>query len=211
MSRKTFFHTLLLFAASIFLISCATIVGGGRTQQMTFTSEPEGATVTVGGRILGKTPLTVQLDRERGKELTFEKEGYKPIKMELTSTINPWFWGNIIIGGLLGSTTDGLTGAVHEYSPSQYFINMTRIGSNAMSSKPSRGDVMSYIIGNYGRISIELNSVEGEYVNALYALLEIPVEKRADAYKKIRGMSNKNENILKFAQAVAEDYYSAKR
>lgn len=31
------------------------------------------------------------------------------------SHLNPWFWGNIIFGGLIGSTTDSASGAAWEY------------------------------------------------------------------------------------------------
>lgn len=31
------------------------------------------------------------------------------------SHLNPWFWGNIIFGGVIGSTTDSASGAAWEY------------------------------------------------------------------------------------------------
>ena len=49
---------------------------------------------------------------------------------------NPWFWGNILFGGVFGSTTDGLSGSVHEYSPSQFFITLVPMtGSPAETEK----------------------------------------------------------------------------
>jgi len=55
---------------------CATIVSG-TTQEVSFQSNPEGAKVTVSGRVIGKTPVTLQLKREKGQSLAFEKEGYE--------------------------------------------------------------------------------------------------------------------------------------
>ncbi|MCZ7627552.1 MAG: PEGA domain-containing protein [Candidatus Methylomirabilis sp.] len=88
----------LLFAL-VALAGCASIVSG-RTQEVSFTSNPEGATVTVNGRIIGKTPLTANLQREKGQSLAFSKEGYKTLSREFETDLNGWFWGNIVIGGL---------------------------------------------------------------------------------------------------------------
>jgi len=123
---------LVILLCLLFIQACATIISG-KSQEMTFTSEPEGVTVTVVGRAIGKTPCTVRLDKEKGRTVTFEKEGYKPRTMALTTTLDSWFWGNIVLGGLIGSTTDGISGAVHEYSPSQYFITLSPINTSLVS------------------------------------------------------------------------------
>ncbi len=39
---------------------------------MTFNSEPDGATVIVAGKTLGKTPLTVKVPKDKNMSLTFE-------------------------------------------------------------------------------------------------------------------------------------------
>ena len=40
------------------------------------------------------------------------------------SRLHPWFWGNVIIGGLLGSTTDSVTGSMWAYDES-VIVNVT--------------------------------------------------------------------------------------
>jgi hypothetical protein len=62
----------------------------------------------------------------------FSKDGYKPVTMELTTTLDPWFWGNIVLGGFIGSTTDYINGSVNEYSPSQFFVTLTPDGVAAL-------------------------------------------------------------------------------
>ena len=113
---------------------CATIVSG-TTQEVSFQSNPEGAKVSVSGRVLGNTPVTLQLKREKGQSLVFEKEGYKRLTMRLDTRMNGWFWGNIVIGGLFGSSTDGVSGAVYAYSPSQYLVSLEKTGGNGLGGR----------------------------------------------------------------------------
>jgi len=198
---------LLLLLVSTVMLSfssgCATIVGGGGSQEVTFNSSPDGATVTVNGRAMGKTPMTTRIDRKSNQILKFEKEGYKPIEMQLSTGMNPWFWGNIVLGGLVGSTTDGITGAVHEYVPNQYLVNLTPIGQiSAVGIDSKKSSVKSYIVTNYNTIATELNTSQGEYLKALYALLEIPEPERQTAYEKIKSESNETKDIIKFADNV---------
>src|SRR5690349_20635236 len=115
----------LLSFAALFVAGCATVFSG-KTQEVTFLSQPDGATVTVGGKVLGKTPLTTMLQKEKNQELRFEKDGYTPISMSLTTRINGWFWVNILggISGLFCSTSDNVSGSIIEYSPSQYLLTL---------------------------------------------------------------------------------------
>jgi hypothetical protein len=139
--------------------------------------------------------------------LKFEKEGYKPIEMQLTTSMNPWFWGNIVLGGFIGSTTDGITGAVYEYVPNQYLVNLTQIGSiSAVGIESKKSSTRSFIITNYTTISMELNSTQGEYLKALYVLLDIPEPERPAAYEKIRSLSYDTKDIVKFADNVIVTY-----
>ena len=193
-----FFIVIVLLAAGLW--GCATIVSG-TTQEMTFQSEPEGALVKVDGRPLGKTPITIQLDRKSSQALSFELEGYKTVNMPLTTTLEPWFWGNIVIGGLIGSTTDGISGAVYEYSPSQYFVSMHPVNG---IDKPQKAKAREFIVAGYKHIINELNTAPAEYVSSLLELLAIKPEDREDAIKKIKGLSEIYQDIPSFAQQVTD-------
>jgi hypothetical protein len=204
-------RTLCLLSLSLLVLAlssgCATIVGGGGSQEVTFNSQPDGATVTVSGRTMGKTPMTVRMDRKTDQVLKFEKEGYKTIEMQLTTDMNPWFWGNIILGGLVGSTTDGVTGSMHQYSPNQYLVNLVPVGQIAAIGIDTRkSSIKSYIVTNYNSISAELSAGQGEYLRALYALLEIPEPDHKVAYEKMRSISDGTKDIIKFADNVVSAY-----
>ena len=127
----------LLLVVALCVTGCAAIVTGV-DQKMTFNSEPDGATVIVSGKAVGKTPLTVEVDKGKNQALVFEKDGYKPFTTQLSTTLNSWFWGNIVFGGFLGSTTDGVSGAIYEFSPDQYFVTLTPESSLGIATSRPR-------------------------------------------------------------------------
>ena len=111
-------------ALCLTLAGCASIITGSH-KKVTFKSTPEGATVTIvdkKGKTVaeGITPFTTKLRKGgpyfAGRRYTvqFAKEGYFDSKVELKSTMNGWYLGNLVFGGLLGLIiVDPLTGAVY--------------------------------------------------------------------------------------------------
>src|SRR4051812_30536890 len=90
---------------------CASIVDGS-SQVVSFNSNPNSARVLVNGTEIGRTPLSTQIKRSGDTVVLFRKDGYADQTISLQTKLNPWFWGNILCGGTIGSTTDGLSGAV---------------------------------------------------------------------------------------------------
>ena len=71
-----------------------------------------------------KTPLEVRCT----------KEGYRDTTAIALVGIEPWFWGNFVIGGLLGMGLDWATGSIHKYrSPVTVFMTST----NAANPEPA--------------------------------------------------------------------------
>ncbi|MCM2303551.1 MAG: PEGA domain-containing protein [Elusimicrobia bacterium] len=206
--NHTFSRRSLLFIAALSLSACASIVSGG-TQPVTFNSAPDGATVTLNGLAIGKTPITTAIKKKSGQTLIFSKEGYKPVTMQLETRMNGWFWGNIAFGGLIGSTTDGLSGAVHEYSPSQYMVSLQPEGTGALESKTtiaSRQKAKEFILISYKNIQSDLSTGDGEYLNSLLELLKVPKEGKVEAVKKLRALAGVYPNILEFTERVLDLY-----
>jgi hypothetical protein len=74
----------MLFVALVVGVSgCATAVNG-KTQEVSFSSNPAGAVVFVDGANVGTTPTTVKLTRHDPHSVRIEKPGY--IAYELTTT-----------------------------------------------------------------------------------------------------------------------------
>ena len=112
-----------IFAAVAFMTGCATIVDG-KKQEVTFQSSPAGAEVSINGIAKGTTPLTLQLQKAGNTTFTLRKEGYQEKTLTMETKVNGMFFGNILFGGLPGTTTDIATGANLEYSPGNLFIKL---------------------------------------------------------------------------------------
>ncbi len=121
-----------LACASLALLlgGCASIFNGGN-RTLTIDSDPPGAKATV-SRIEGETivikttPCTVSLDPRRGYFkgqgyiLSLELPGYRTAEVQLVPTISGWYFGNILLGGLLGMVVvDPLTGSMWNIEPSK--------------------------------------------------------------------------------------------
>ena len=197
------------------IIVCAALLGGcasimhGTSQEMTFQSSPEEVTVTVSGRVIGKTPVTSRLDKKSGQSVAFSKDGYRPVTMELTTTLDPWFWGNIVLGGFIGSTTDGINGSVNQYSPSQYFVTLTPEGASRMENSTlnsPRDKAREFIVGHYKNLMANVSQGGGEDFSALMGLLNIEKDQQADALRKIRALSEVFTDAPTFANQVTALY-----
>lgn len=114
----------LVFAAAL-VTGCASIVKG-TTQTVSINSNVSGAEVIVNGERVGVTPYTGPIKRKSGTTVTVQKPGYQTKTVTLTTEIESVFWGNIIIGGVLGSTTDLATGAMYYYAPATLEIDLNK-------------------------------------------------------------------------------------
>lgn len=116
---------LIFIVAMISLLSgCSSIVSKS-DYAVAIASNPEAANFTVVNRSgvvvhSGVTPTTVTLKSSSGYfkgetyTITFNKEGYPDKVYTMKSGIDGWYFGNILIGGLVGILiVDPLTGAMY--------------------------------------------------------------------------------------------------
>ncbi len=118
---------LVSMAAAAVVAGCASIING-TSEQVTINSNVKGATVQVAGGTVGVTPFTGPIPRGAGTTLIVSKEGYESKTITLNTEIEPIFWGNIIIGGVFGSTTDMATGAMYKFAPATIQVDLERAG-----------------------------------------------------------------------------------
>lgn len=228
-------HYLLLVVAML-LPGCATLVDGS-TQEVSFQSNPEGVAITLlpkppatrksesradgnistvvktepapPSRLLGYTPLRITLDRSDGQSITFSKDGHKPLVMQLATRTNPAFWGNIAVGGLLGSTIDNATGAALEYVPNQYFVTLIPLDSTSIdrnTGQAQRDKAILFIIRRHTAIMTDLSRGSGEDWTSLLEVLQISPGHDTEARGTIKAFSTIYPDVATFATHVAEHY-----
>ncbi len=95
---------------------CATIVNG-KTQEISISTVPPGATVTIDGTQTLITPAKVELRRNKDYVLTFTKDGYQTQVIPITGVLSGWLIGNLVFGGLIGGGVDAATGAGFTLTP----------------------------------------------------------------------------------------------
>lgn len=107
------------------LSGCASIVSQS-DYPMTINSSPDGAAFVIKNQAgvkveSGITPKQVTLTTKAGffdgetYAISFEKTGYKTKFLVLDTSLDDWYFGNILFGGSLGSLiVDPYTGAMWE-------------------------------------------------------------------------------------------------
>jgi uncharacterized protein YceK len=120
-----FARLLAIVICSILSTGCASIVSKSK-YPVSITTEPSAAKIEVRDqdgvvRFAGTSPATALLDAGNGYftraryTVTASKEGYNPATLPLQTSINGWYWANIVLGGVIGLfIIDPITGAMFQ-------------------------------------------------------------------------------------------------
>ena len=131
---------------------CATVVSG-RHEEVAIRSNPPQAHVAVhndeGVMVAsGLTPMNATLPRSKGflrkpprYQAVLQKPGFIPTKVAITPKINPWIFGNLIVGGPLGLVADLTTGALWRFSPKAIDKQLQPFKGQYYSHKPPAAQV----------------------------------------------------------------------
>lgn len=184
---------------------CATILGGS-SQTVTFNSNVNGADVYLNQTLLGKTPLTASI--KRGQEGTFRVQmaGYQPYQIAVNKKISTLFWVNIFTGGVTGSTTDAVTGAMYEYEPSTFMVSLQR----ADFSSAERGQwirkegLRSFVLLNNEALIADLAAGRGEYLDVLLDVFHVTPAGRQSAITGWRSAYSNAKTSAEFAGRLVE-------
>lgn len=158
-------------ASALALGGCATIFSG-TSQNVTFTSEPAGASVMINGNVIGTTPLTYELKRSTFKHatVTFRKKGYESERFPLKKTLNSTALINCT--SVLSWGTDALTGAMMEYSPDKYFVELTP-GARKAGSLEHRW-ALQFVLVHHRQLTTAIARRDGEALRTLAELFGVP-------------------------------------
>ena len=116
-------------------VGCASIISKNQ-YPVSFRSNPTGASITIADKngntlATGTTPYSLTLSAKTGffqsakYSLTLEKDGYQKTFSELNATLDGWYIGNIIFGGVLGILViDPATGSMWKL-PGSHTVNLS--------------------------------------------------------------------------------------
>jgi len=123
MNKKSLLFKSIAVSIAISVAGCASIIGKS-SYPVAIKSTPDGTHFVIknhtGDAIhTGETPATVTLNSSKGYfkkaeyTVTFTKEGFKEQTVPLTASLDGWYFGNILLGGLIGMLiVDPATGAM---------------------------------------------------------------------------------------------------
>lgn len=143
LDMKNLCHIFAIFGAVILLPNCASIVSRA-SRDVQVQSVPSGLAFSItdasGAEVSkGTTPQTVSLSARGGyfkpaKYTVRVKRGGKVVGThQVTAGINGWYFGNILIGGLIGMViVDPLTGAMYRMPES------ITVETNSLASQQPR-------------------------------------------------------------------------
>ncbi len=118
---------------ALLMTNCAAIIHGNK-QLVNFSSQPSGAKVYIDGKDYGTTPTSVELKRigrlkgestvKKEYNVKIDLEGYYPYEIKVKRTVDGWFFGNLIFGGLVGIIIDAASGSMYKLTPDQVIATL---------------------------------------------------------------------------------------
>jgi hypothetical protein len=131
--KKLVLLAVLAIGLNTQLFGFATIVNlvqGG--DKISFTSNVQGVVVHLDGVAVGTMSngtYSYKLNRTGApRSFKFTKAGYVDQYVTIHTKFNHMFWGNLLTGGSLGSSTDSWsTNNTKQYSPNQFYIAMNPV------------------------------------------------------------------------------------
>jgi hypothetical protein len=131
---------IIVFLSGIVLFGCATVFKG-TDQSVSINSSPTKADFVVrdvmGGPdlVTGTTPSTIKLAKKHEYTVTVKLSGYKDATVAITQTLEGWFWGNLICGGVVGMIIDYVSGAMWDLEPDQVSVSLVTASVDSQSNR----------------------------------------------------------------------------
>jgi hypothetical protein len=130
------------FLSVTILTGCASIVSKS-SWPITVDSNPSGANVSITNKVgkevyQGKTPASMKLKSGSGffgKEsytVAYSLNGYESKKVTVDCKVNGWYFGNLLIGGVIGMLiVDPATGAMYKLDSEEVTQNLIKINTTS--------------------------------------------------------------------------------
>lgn len=192
-----------LTALTIGLASGCATIASGTTQSISISSNVEGAELFLDGELIGTTPYTGEVAKGKSS-LRVEAEGYRTETVVLSRALEPVFWGNIIIGGTLGSITDFASGSAYQYAPATYQVELQATDQSEEEYRQQLA-VRKFSILYIDQISREVASGEGgDHLRALSSLVEAHAGSALSTEEVSAALLSSRGHPVVFANTISE-------
>lgn len=153
------------------LSGCATIISG-TSDEISFSSNADPVKVYIDGLHVGTTPLKVNVDKKagEGRLARFEKDGYETQEFNLRNKID-WIIVSDISSIIVSGGIDVLSGAIMEYSPKQYHIEMIEKSAPKAALIPKQIQFASFVLTMSDEIKENLVSGGGPALESLISMV----------------------------------------
>jgi hypothetical protein len=184
------FTTLVLIP--VILSGCATIFSG-TSDEISFSTNVDPVRVYIDGLNVGGTPLKVAVEKKvgKGRVVRFEKVGYKTQEFNLKNKFD-----TIAILDITSVITSGgidvLTGAIMEYDPKQYHVEMLENNEAILEVQSKQIQFASFVLTSADAIKENLATGGGEALDALLLL----VNSGQPSFKFTKWLSSNTQSIL---------------
>lgn len=198
----------------IYISGCATLISGS-DEEISFTSDPPNIKVYMDTRFIGKTPVKVTVKRVgfatgRQADFRFEREGYRAQQFKLTTEFNNTAFLNTI--SISSYLTDAFSGAITQYSPTDYHIILEKSDQEEDSKTfHRRSMVQSYVLTSYYELEENVMLGKGDHIDSLLILLDIDQELRGNFVALLKSemlvSKSPSEFLIDFNQALKGSVY----
>ncbi len=137
MTRKLLLGALLSLGFSLCISGCGAIFNSA-VDDITVSSSPPGATVTVDGQMRGVTPLSVSMTVDESHVVSAELAGYAPVTERVERFVGAGWVVLDVLNGLIGIIIDAAAGGWYELDREAIHFNMIPLTSSKPSSVDSR-------------------------------------------------------------------------
>ena len=118
--------------------SCATILTGSK-QGVGISSSPSNAKVSIDGRYVGTTPLSLKLKRNDNHVIKINLKGYQPYQIQVTKGTNfTMFAGDVILTGLIGLAVDYADGDIYALTPNNITATLGQSSKMSLVNKKDK-------------------------------------------------------------------------
>jgi hypothetical protein len=158
---------------------------------------------------LGETPLSNKFERTKNSFLVLKKEGYEDQNLLLKHHFNYWFWGNLIIGGLFGSTTDSATDATIQLSPTQYHVllNPKKASLEQHEQFARIKTTRNLTLRGYSEVQQNLAVGQGEYLSSLLTTLKVAESEQGNAIRQLQKLMAESKDPMDFSDKVLDSFH----